>query len=124
MTPPPRPPSPGLSSLPPSLSPPPSQVREVDAELEAYHRSNTELDALIGRLRESLNELQVSGGEGGAPGRESLTPSVVSPPQIEAAAMRSESLQKEAAARNFTAALHEVVHTAKEPTGACDGGGR
>jgi hypothetical protein len=40
---------------------PVAQVREVDAELEAYHRSNAELDALIGRLRTSLDELQVSG---------------------------------------------------------------
>jgi hypothetical protein len=37
----------------------PGQVREVDAELEAYHRSNAELDALIGRLRAHLDELQV-----------------------------------------------------------------
>jgi hypothetical protein len=31
---------------------------QVDAELEAYHRSNAELDLLIGTLRQQLDEMQ------------------------------------------------------------------
>ena len=33
---------------------------QVDAELEAYHTSNAELDSMIGALRAQLNELQTS----------------------------------------------------------------
>jgi chromosome segregation ATPase len=34
------------------------QIKEVDTELETYHKSNAELDLLIGSLREQLDELQ------------------------------------------------------------------
>jgi hypothetical protein len=36
----------------------PGAVVQVDSELESYHKSNAELDLLIGTLRQQLDEMQ------------------------------------------------------------------
>lgn len=49
------------------------QIRDVDAELEAYHKSNAELDELVGRLRSQLDALQVRARDAGTRSRCSKT---------------------------------------------------
>ena len=39
------------------------QIREMDAELEKYHKSNTALDEMIGSLRKQIDDVQIATSE-------------------------------------------------------------
>lgn len=69
-----------------------SQIKEVDSELEAYHKSNTDLDGLIGRLRAELDNLQ-----------------------LEATNLRAEVNTRGTSIRNFSSDLYTVIQAAKTP---------
>jgi hypothetical protein len=77
--------------MPPSL--------QVDAELQAYHAANAEMDAMIGRLRGDIDGLQAA-----------------------AAATRLVVKQRQAALDEFHSDLHDAMGEGlKSKDGACSG---